>query len=302
MPDKPSDEAKDLTTAQRNIKEAVRQFMLLEITCGELNRTIKKNVNSVPKRYKSKLNTFAKRYLRQYIYIMFGISFAYFMNFVEKHPKTTLKELPQAKRYFIKTGDQDAEVLSPQYQARLRQTTAKVLQGRTTTRFVSDAEAEALHDRQTAEVESLRKSGNKLVVCSSHADCSDLCRPYQGKVYSLDGTSGRTKDGRSFSPLEDTIGPTKLFHKWCKHRISAYKKGEMAPHLTREEQQRESSITSEQRRLERKCRYHNERRETWKGIDPLKEEHYKRTYADSVNEYYKYCNKNDRDIIKYRLR
>lgn len=64
------------------------------------------------------------------------------------------------------------------------------------------AEMQVRYERHLQEIADLKNSGTRLVVCSVHADCSDRCAPWQGRVYSLDGTSGTTEDGRKFIPLE----------------------------------------------------------------------------------------------------
>lgn len=69
--------------------------------------------------------------------------------------------------------------------------------------LVAKAEMEVRYQAHEENIESLRRGGNNLVVCSVHADCSDRCSKWQGRVYSLDGTSGVTPDGkRQFIPLE----------------------------------------------------------------------------------------------------
>ena len=40
------------------------------------------------------------------------------------------------------------------------------------------------------DIKMLKDNGVKLVWTSSHANASPRCSPYQGKLYSLDGTSG----------------------------------------------------------------------------------------------------------------
>lgn len=64
------------------------------------------------------------------------------------------------------------------------------------------AELEVRYQSHVDEIDSLKQDGVKLVICSVHADCSERCAPWQGKVYSLDGTTGTTDDGRKFVPLE----------------------------------------------------------------------------------------------------
>lgn len=65
------------------------------------------------------------------------------------------------------------------------------------------AEMEVRYDDHLESISKLKEDGNKLVIASSHADCSQRCSPWQGRVYSLDGTSGTTPDGRKFVPLEE---------------------------------------------------------------------------------------------------
>ena len=59
------------------------------------------------------------------------------------------------------------------------------------------AEMQVRYERHLDEIAELKASGNRLVVCSVHADCSERCKPFQGRVYSLDGNErddgGRTK-------------------------------------------------------------------------------------------------------------
>ncbi len=64
------------------------------------------------------------------------------------------------------------------------------------------AEMEVRYQSHVDEIDNLKQDGVKLVICSVHADCSERCAPWQGKVYSLDGTTGTTDDGRKFVPLE----------------------------------------------------------------------------------------------------
>lgn len=65
------------------------------------------------------------------------------------------------------------------------------------------AEMEVRYNGHLEQIDDLRAAGYKLVIASTHADCSERCRPWQGRVYSLDGTSGITDDGRSYQPLEN---------------------------------------------------------------------------------------------------
>lgn len=57
--------------------------------------------------------------------------------------------------------------------------------------------------------------GLDLVVISDHARECELCRPWEGKVFSLSGTS------KKYPPLQKAIDG-KLFHPQCSHRKKVY--------------------------------------------------------------------------------
>lgn len=130
------------------------------------------------------------------------------------------------------------------------------------------AEFEVRYNYQQDQIKDFKTRGVKLVICSTHADCSERCAPYQGRVYSLDGTSGVTDDGRSYVPLEyatnnprdryvtkaGTIWQNGLLGFNCRHFLIEYKSGYRFPQPDVEEERRQYAITEEQRRLERLVR------------------------------------------------
>ena len=127
------------------------------------------------------------------------------------------------------------------------------------------AEMEIRYDDHQRTIEDLQKSGAKLVIASAHADCSDRCRPWQGRVYSLDGTSGTTEDGRKYVPLEEATNvpyTTKagitymngLLGFNCRHYLVEYKPGTKFPQQTADQEKAQYEITQKQRYLERTVR------------------------------------------------
>jgi hypothetical protein len=129
------------------------------------------------------------------------------------------------------------------------------------------AEMEVRYARHQEELEELKANGVKLIIVSTHADCSERCRPWQGRVYSLDGTSGTTSDGRKYVPLEaatDHYYTTKagkrykngLFGFNCRHYKIPYEKGRRFTRYDEETAEREYQVTKNQRALERKVRYY----------------------------------------------
>ena len=108
------------------------------------------------------------------------------------------------------------------------------------------------------DIKMLKDNGVKLVWTSSHANASPRCSPYQGKLYSLDGTSG-TIDGIKYTPLEDVLklnGGNSIINGYnCRHYLIEYEKGSKAPrHFTQAEMEKEYAIDIKQRNLENRIR------------------------------------------------
>lgn len=135
--------------------------------------------------------------------------------------------------------------------------------GRNTLR--NRAEMEVRYQAQQNSIENLKRQGVRLVICSTHADCSERCRPWQGRVYSLDGSKGMTDDGRLYVPLEsatDIYYTTKAGKTYkngllgvnCRHFLVPYESGYRFPKPNAAEERKEYGITQTQRRMESEVR------------------------------------------------
>lgn len=133
--------------------------------------------------------------------------------------------------------------------------------------------------------QQLKDKGTRLVYVPSHSNCSKRCQPYQGKVYSLDGTSG-TIDGRRFIPIEDVAenvtyksertGRTYyngLFSYNCRHTLEPYEKGMNIQQIPSGVIEKTREAEMQQREMERHYRSLRE-----------KEELYRIVYKHSKNE------------------
>ena len=140
------------------------------------------------------------------------------------------------------------------------------------------AEMEVRYAKHLEDIADLRARGVRLVIASVHADCSKRCSPWQGKVYSLDGSYGRTDDGRSFQPLEiatDVYYTTKVGKVYkngllgfnCRHYLVPYEKGYRFPKPNAKEERKQREITERQRELERTVRAWEARAIEAKGVD-----------------------------------
>lgn len=174
------------------------------------------------------------------------------------------------------------------------------------------AEMEVRYNAHLEQIENLRAAGVKLVTCSVHADCSDRCYKWQGRVYSLDGTSGTTEDGKPYVPLEtatDIYYTTKagitykngLLGFNCRHYLMPYKAGMVIPHVSKATQQKENAINTRQRELERIVREYKEKAMIYKPFDTAV---YKAAKAKAIewrNEYIKFSHDNGRAYYPSRI-
>lgn len=140
------------------------------------------------------------------------------------------------------------------------------------------AEMEVRYQAHFDNIDELRASGHKLVIASTHADCSDRCSKFQGGVYSLDHTYGVTDDGRKYVPLEiatDVYTKTKAGKTYkngllgfnCRHYLVPYRSGYRFPKPNPNEERKQYAITVRQRELERNVREWRTRAIEYKGTD-----------------------------------
>lgn len=166
------------------------------------------------------------------------------------------------------------------------------------------------------KLNAMRANGVRLVICSTHADCSDRCRPYQGRVYSLDGTRGRTDDGRNYVPLEEaTQNPrdryvTKAGRVWqngllsfnCRHFLVEYKSGYRFPKPDVKAERKEYMITETQRRLERNVRKWRTRAIEARGVNPEEYKYARKKAIEWNKRYIEYSQKNNRAFYPSRTK
>ena len=175
------------------------------------------------------------------------------------------------------------------------------------------AEMEVRYARHLDEIERLRAAGVKLVTSSVHADCSDRCYKWQGRVYSLDGTSGTTEDGKPYVPIEtatDVYYTTEagktykngLFGFNCRHYLITYKPGMVIPHVSRETQQKERAINTRQRELERRVREQREKALIFRNIDRQRYLRARKRAIQANKEYIQFSKDNGRAYYPSRTK
>lgn len=177
------------------------------------------------------------------------------------------------------------------------------------------AEMETRYQEHQDNVHNLRESGARFVICSAHADCSIRCKPYQGRIYSLDGTDGYTSDGRHYEPLEnatnnpdDLYGPTKAGRFYqngllgfnCRHKLYEYK-GQATPIVSEADRKREYAITQRQRELERQVRYCKTQAMMNKGMDDKFAKAMRKRARELYDKYIAFCRENKRAYYPMRV-
>lgn len=246
-----SKEAISCFDATMKAKAIIRDYFLNRITLSNMREQLLKLKNQLPIDYQEKFRRWYNAYFSRYV-VFIGLSVSFLL-------KRSSSKFYSALSYQLPITFGDEEDTFGFYQAiskRLIKATMEITNAPINhNTLFGQAEVDAMRKRQEMQIETIAASGNNLVLVSSHADCSELCQPYQGRLYSLDGTSGIASDGRSYTPLSEAVGSTKLMHRYCKHTFLPYKPNVAAPVFTKKEMDAEAAITSKQRELERKGRY-----------------------------------------------
>lgn len=157
------------------------------------------------------------------------------------------------------------------------------------------------------DLADFKNTGVRLVWCSSHADASPRCSKWQGKLYSLDGTSG-TIDGISYEPIENALndnGGNSIINGYnCRHYLIEYKKGSASPtNYTSKEIQKEYRIDQKQRQYENQIRQLKTQEALLRKQGLLEEtKEYRRKYIALNKSYQAYSIKNGRAYYPDRTR
>ena len=138
----------------------------------------------------------------------------------------------------------------------------------------ASAERQVRYEWQQEQLQKLYDSGVDLVWINTHANCSERCEHYQGKLYSISGKSGII-DGITYQPLSnatDRYETTKSGKTYingtltgfnCRHTTTPYKKGNKPGYIPAEVIERQRAIENRQRELERKVRLYECRALGW---------------------------------------
>lgn len=159
-------------------------------------------------------------------------------------------------------------------------------------------------ERHEEELNKMKQDNVNLIWIVPHANCSERCEKWQGKLYSIDNTSG-VIDGISYQPLKNA---TDIYEKTksgkvykngclsgfnCRHTILAYKKGNKPIEIPSSVVERQRKINNTQRYYERQIRKWKEKALLLKGTKSTKEYFKAKMRAEKWNDkYIEYSEKN----------
>lgn len=327
-----------LEAAQTEIRRIVKEGYLQNKTKAEINRRLQTVISTalakisnaeIREAARRSLNGFAERQYQTYIRA-FGISPVLLLSLIALNnrntPKTERRQAEEVVRERLpvnyKTdekglplGEYHETYMKRVFDELANQTALDPGDGSGRNSLRNRAEMEVRYQRHQDEIEELRKVTN-LVVCSVHADCSDRCAPYQGRVYSLDGTKGVTDDGRPYVPLEEATKNPKdryitnagrvyqngLLGFNCRHKLFAYKGGMAVPTVSAKERKAEYAITEKQRRMERAIRKARDEALQYRGVSAKISGAAQRRAAKLYEEYKAFSRANGRAYYPSRIK
>ena len=168
----------------------------------------------------------------------------------------------------------------------------------------NSAEIQVRQEAREEQVQEIVKRGVNFVWIVPHANCSERCQPFQGKLYSLDRTYGEI-DGIQYQPLEnatdvyETTKQGKIYKNGClsgfncRHRIQEYKQGNKPQPIPARVIAKEREVNNKQRYLERGVRSWRDRALQWKDIDQNEYLYAKQKAKEWNDRYIEYSKKNN---------
>lgn len=163
------------------------------------------------------------------------------------------------------------------------------------------------YEANLQDVNRMVAEGVKLVWASSHPNASPRCAPHQGKLYSLDGTSG-ISNGNRYTPLQDVLkenGGNSIINGYnCRHRLIEYREGSRAPSdYTEAEIRKEYQIDQRQRYYESTIRNLKTEERLQRASDNQQEASFLRKKWQKLNKTYEaYSMRHGRAFYRWRTR
>lgn len=326
-----SPQAKAIETAENKIRQLVktRFFSMTTVKRYEVEKIISEALAYIPEELKETVKrSLFQFFIRQsYEIRMLQPSLLTFLALGTLTGNTSLSPIPKQRAKEIVqalpiTGNRvsfNFGVPAGRYYEDFYRTQVKPIMESLASRYSVDENGKSLRNRaeimaraeaSAKMVDGLRSQGVKLVIVSSHVDCSERCRPYQGRVYSLDGTSGT--EPVKYEPIENAIEvyyTTRAGKVWrnglfgfnCRHTITPYV-GQLSARYTKADIVKQYDITKRQRLMERKIRNLKMLANEVKGVNRKAYEEYAGRIKSAIVEYEEYSHKNKRAYYPSRIK
>lgn len=170
------------------------------------------------------------------------------------------------------------------------------------------AELQIRYEQQQSMIENLRNKNQKLCWISSHVDCSERCRKWQGKLVDLDAPAinssfetGKIIDGHkvySFNAITSQKDKYGYFNNIivgfnCRHRLIPYKEKSKPPHSYRSKiVKKEFTINEQLRTMERTIRDNRKKALLIKDISSKKYKELNKSIKGQLEAYKSFANEN----------
>lgn len=176
------------------------------------------------------------------------------------------------------------------------------------------AEMTVRYEEQMRRLNNLSQKGVRLVWIEPHANCSERCAPWQGRLYSLDHTTGTTEDGERFEPLENAMNVETVTKRGkvykngcitgynCRHKLSPYKPGQKPVEIPAAVIDKQRRIEAEQRAMERQLRVYKEAAYLHGGFELKRAADCRKKARELSAKYKAFCIKNEIPFVRERTR
>lgn len=322
----------EITAIETKIKETVFNDLTGGVSESETKRSVYRLIKAVVSKIKDRSvgKEFERRLARAFRYWYRTVAAQISLLAVNGKTKSTTDEYSQKSSEIFRlqmtpkvrnvmTTQRMGSALISDYSEKTKATYKRIaanLAGKSATRDISVRNIAEIEVRRAAtadDIENMKSNGTKLVWVSSHANCSERCSVWQGRLYSLDGTSGQI-DGHKFIPIEIAINVPQytksgnmyingLFGFNCRHHMIPYTPKSVAPvEYSAGEIERERKIDQMQRRMETAIRKQKERGFILRKTDYKAALSAWRKARNIEQNYENFCRANNRAIYRERTR
>ncbi len=189
-------------------------------------------------------------------------------------------------------------------------------EGHRKTSLFAKAEIQIRYENQMNMINNLKKKGVKLVWISSHVDCSDRCKEWQGKLVDLNAPAinnrfetGEVVDGHkvySFEAITNVVDKYGYKNNIivgfnCRHHLIPYKANSKSPHSYRSKKLKEEfKINTQLRTMERTIRDSRKQAMLIKDLDSKKYKELKKRIQLQVNVYKEFAKNHNVEPLLWR--